>query len=93
MSADPRPIRTRIGGTAAVVALFAVNCGLSLRFWKSLFNRPDPQFTLDWTPLVYWAVGMACAVITLLVLHGTGARLSIVQRRTLVGLGAVIFIG
>lgn len=55
-----------------------------------MYNRPDARFTLDWTPLVYWGIGIVCAVMTLRISRDSGRRLSKAQHQTLVALSGLI---
>lgn len=40
-----------------LAALSAVSLGIAVRFWRAVFT-PPPPLTIDWTPGVYWLVGI-----------------------------------
>jgi len=63
MSVEPNRC---IASSAAVrrnwfgVVLTGISFGIALRFWFAVFS-PVPPYTLNWTPLVYWTIGILFA--------------------------------
>jgi len=52
------------------VVLTGTSLGMAARFWYAVY-APTPPLTLDWTPLVYWVIGIAFAAIAVHHLRST----------------------
>src|SRR5437016_1734586 len=46
----------------AIVLPSAISLGVALRFWRAVFATP-PYLAIDWTPAVYWIIGIVCSAI------------------------------
>lgn len=47
-----------------LATLSAVSLGIAVRFWRAVLT-PPPPLTIDWTPGVYWLVGIVFTAATL----------------------------
>ena len=47
-----------------IVSCSAISLGITARFWRAVLTPPLP-LTIDWTPAVYWVLGIVFATIAL----------------------------
>lgn len=79
--------------SVCAVLLAGLNVGCAIRFWRALFGpRPDPRFTLDWTPAVYWGLGVILAVVSLRFSRSTLPRFTPPGRKLLISAALIVLI-
>jgi hypothetical protein len=75
-----------------VVAGTGINCGIASRYWLAVYTRPPP-LTIDWTPLVYWALGILFVTTAIRLLRSWRDRVPVATWRSLMIINLLLFSG